>query len=648
MALLLSGMSCGAAWAADDVVITNFEGENFGDWKVAGEAFGKGPARGPVGQQMPVDGFEGKGYCSSFHGGDAATGTLVSPPFKIDRKYLKFLIGGGGFAGKTCMNLFYQGKVVRTATGPNTQPGGGERLYRQSWDVSNLMGREVILELVDQATGGWGHLSVDQIALSDAPPESPQKELLKEADDYVESRAATAEKDPLRPIYHVMPKAQFTGDPNGPVFFNGEYHLFFQHMPFWGTAKQGIFWGHAVSKDMVHWQHLPIAMAPGPAPWDITGIASGGCVVRDGVPTIIYTGFSSQGNSQTECVATSADNLKTWTKDPANPVIPKQPNLEGLDPEGFRDPFAWREGNEWRLLVGAGFPGKGGTVLLYRSTDLRSWEFLGPLCKGMGDKCFMWECPTLFPLGDKHVLIVSPLFRDAPGLRGDTRYSVGTFRDNRFKPDEWKQVDLGGPGAYYAATTFEDPKKRRILWGMVMTPQGPNAGWANCISLPRVLTLGRDATLRYAPLPELESLRKEPRERGALALKKDAEVVLDNGLGLHAEVDIEIDMHSAEKVELRIGRAADGGGGFVPLSYDKTAGTLTFGDKKGELRLDAGEKLHVRLFIDGAVAEAFVNEKACFSRALSIAEQSTGLSVVASGGNAEVTSCRVWGMSSIW
>jgi hypothetical protein len=242
MALSLLGLSCGAAWAVDDVVIADFEGENFGAWKVTGEAFGKGPAQGPVGQQMPVDGFEGKGYCSSFHGGDAAAGKLVSPPFKIGRKHLKFLIGGGGFAGKTCMNLLYQGRVVRTATGANTQPGGSERLYRQSWDVGDLAGREVTLEIVDQATGGWGHLSVDQIVLSDAPPESPQKELLKEADDYVESRAAIAEKDPLRPIYHVMPKAQFTGDPNGPVFFNGEYHLFFQHMPFWGTAKQGIFW----------------------------------------------------------------------------------------------------------------------------------------------------------------------------------------------------------------------------------------------------------------------------------------------------------------------------------------------------------------------------------------------------------------------
>lgn len=635
-----------------DLVIADFEGTNFGTWKVTGDAFGVAPAHGPLFGQMPVDGFLGGGFASSFHNDDSSVGTLTSPAFKLERKYIQFLIGGGGFAGKTCLNLLCDGKVVRTATGPNTQPGGSEQLDWQSWDVGELAGKNVVVEIVDHATDGWGHISVDQIMQTDTPPLSRQARFIKEAGAYVESRAVVAAKDPLRPIYHVLPEAQPMGDPNGPVYFKGEYHLFFQHFPYWGTSKHEFVWGHVVSKDLVHWEHLPIAMVPDPNSYEAAGIASGGCVINDGVPTIIYTGdngrISGDGQTgQSQCIATSSDKLRTWHKDPANPVIANQPPIEGLA-KGFRDPFTWREGNEWRMLVGSGYvKGKGGTVLLYRSTDLRQWDFLGPLCEGMGEHCFQWECPTFFPLGDTHVLMVSPLYRDVRGLRGPSQYSVGTYHNNRFEPDQWKPVDLGGPTVYYAPTTFADEKHRRILWGFLMTPEGPRAGWGNCMSLPRVLTLDKDSSLRFAPLPELKALRTREHDLKNLDLVPDKEVVLDEALGLHGEVDIEIDMKTAGKIELHIGRTADGQN-YVPLSYDKTTGTLAFGNKQAEFRLEADNRLHIRLFTDGVVAETFINERACFSHAMHVTEKSVGLSVVVSGGNARVTRCRLWEMAPIW
>ncbi len=107
--------------------------------------------------------FTGNGFASSYHGGDDSKGRLTSPPFKIERKYLQFLIGGGGWEGKTCMNLLVDGKMVRTATGPNVDPGGSERLQPGQWDVSEFLGNNAMLEIVDNATGGWGHISVDQI-----------------------------------------------------------------------------------------------------------------------------------------------------------------------------------------------------------------------------------------------------------------------------------------------------------------------------------------------------------------------------------------------------------------------------------------------------------------------------------------------------
>lgn len=153
-----------------DVVVADFEGTDYGKWVVTGEAFGAGPARGTLAGQMAVTGFEGKGLVNSYLGGDAKVGTLTSPEFEISRKAMTFLIGGGGLEGKTCMNLLVEGKTVRTATGPNVNPGGSEALERVAWDVAEFAGKKGRIEIVDLATGGWGHINVDQIVLTDSPP----------------------------------------------------------------------------------------------------------------------------------------------------------------------------------------------------------------------------------------------------------------------------------------------------------------------------------------------------------------------------------------------------------------------------------------------------------------------------------------------
>jgi fructan beta-fructosidase len=156
--------------AADrqDILIADFEGETYGEgWKTTGTAFGKGPAKGTLPNQMPVTGYLGKGLVNSYLGGDDSTGTLTSPSFKIERKYLNFLVGGGKFPGKTCVNLLVAGKVVRTATGPNDKPGGSERLDWHTWDVGEFEGKEAVIEIVDSATGGWGHINADHFVQSD-------------------------------------------------------------------------------------------------------------------------------------------------------------------------------------------------------------------------------------------------------------------------------------------------------------------------------------------------------------------------------------------------------------------------------------------------------------------------------------------------
>src|SRR4051812_45585538 len=166
---LLTLASVFSASAADlpDILIADFEGPDYGAWKVTGEAFGTGPAHGTLSGQMNVDGFLGKGLANSFYGGDKSTGTLTSPPFKVQRRFINFLIGGGNDREKLCMNLLVDGKAVRNATGPNDRPGGAERLDWQSWEVSEFSGKTAVLEILDKATGGWGHINIDQIVQSD-------------------------------------------------------------------------------------------------------------------------------------------------------------------------------------------------------------------------------------------------------------------------------------------------------------------------------------------------------------------------------------------------------------------------------------------------------------------------------------------------
>ena len=148
----------------DGRVLADFEGGDYAGWEATGDAFGPAPARGTLPDQQPVDGFRGHGLVNTYRGGDAARGTLTSPEFVIDRDYLSFLIGGGRHPGQTCLNLRVDGRVVRTATGDNA-----ERLGWKSWDVRELRGRPARLEIVDDHTGGWGHLNVDHILLADAP-----------------------------------------------------------------------------------------------------------------------------------------------------------------------------------------------------------------------------------------------------------------------------------------------------------------------------------------------------------------------------------------------------------------------------------------------------------------------------------------------
>jgi beta-fructofuranosidase len=460
-------------------------------------------------------------------------------------------------------------------------------------------------------------------------------------------KSGESHNDIHRPQYHFLPPANWMNDPNGLIQWKGAYHLFYQHNPhgaFWGSMH----WGHAVSHDLVHWTHLPIALAPTPDGPDKDGCFSG-CAVNDhGVPTFVYTGV----NPQVQCIATSADDLLTWQKYAGNPVIAAPPT--GMLPNDWRDPFVWQEGETWYAVIGSGVPDVGGAILLYRSEDLRHWEYMHPLCVGEQSRTgHMWECPNFFPLGDKHVLIISPV------PLGKALYFVGTYKDHRFSPETEGVVDWGGH--YYAPQTMLDDQGRRLILGWVWEGRSNeaqrNSGWAGVQSLPRILALRPDGLLGAEPASELQILRGKQQHWTNLDLTPD---IRDVGRGDCLEISAEVELNAASKLSLIVRRSPDGTE-QTPIAYDRATQSLSLDRAQSSLdpqvkrdghtcplQLALGETLKLHVYLDRSVVEIYANGQVCLtSRIYPSRTDSLGVSLCAQG----PVCCKtldIWEMHSIW
>jgi len=328
-------------------------------------------------------------------------------------------------------------------------------------------------------------------------------------------------EDHERPRLHLTPPVNWMNDPNGLLLVGGRLHVTYQHNPdepHWGRMH----WGHAVSDDLVTWRHLPLALSPEDDGPDAFGCWSGSMVVDRGAVALFYTGVRLDGalRRQTICRATSTDDgLLSWSKDPGNPLIAGPP--PGIEPDLFRDPFVWRDGAGWGMLVGAGSSDGRGTVLRYASGDLRAWSCVGPVLTvddvdpSAGADGPMWECPQLLRFGDTDVLIVSVLDR-MPGIRpSHVMAFVGHLDDDRFRVDHAQQLGMGPD--FYAPATVTLADDRHLLLGWI--PEDPPAAtsaraWAGSLTLPRIVSIGAGGHVSLGLAAELTSLRRDGTRMG--------------------------------------------------------------------------------------------------------------------------------------
>lgn len=492
--------------------------------------------------------------------------------------------------------------------------------------------------------------------------------------------------EPFRPQYHFTPEKNWMNDPNGMVFYEGEYHLFYQYNPAgdkWGHMS----WGHAVSPDMVHWTHLPLALAEA----DNVMIFSGSAVVdwknssgfgKDGRPPLVavYTGFRTTDRVQFQCIAYSNDKGRTWTKYSGNPVI----DINSMD---FRDPkVQWHDATRrWIMTVSLSAEHK---VRFYGSDNLKAWTLLsefGPAGATGG----VWECPDLFELplpgtNDKRwVLVVNMNPGSVAGGSGG-QYFIGRFdgtqfvadRDSLIPPRPGRSASESahwfdyGPD-YYAAVSWSDVPAsdgRRLWLGWMSNWEYggdvPTSPWRSAMSIPREVGLSRTAEgirLVQKPAREMESLRdrhfafKSGDVSEANAWLKERHVQGDQ---LELMVEFAPRSSGTEGVKVLksdteatvIGVDRQRGRVFV----DRTqSGNVTFHQKfsgvyDAPLAVHDGRvKLH--LFVDASSVEVFVNDgERVFTSLVYPSAGSRGVEFFGSMTSARITSLNVWTLKSIW
>lgn len=292
----------------------------------------------------------------------------------------------------------------------------------------------------------------------------------------------------MRPQLHFTAAQGWTNDPHGLVHFGGEYHLFFQYNPAGIVWDKACHWGHATSTDLITWTEQDVALAP----QDEIGCWSGSAVVDGEGVVILYTTIRHEDFGRgAVAVARSGGALREWRRDASEDVIVGTPSE--LEIQGFRDPFVWKSGSGWKALMGAGVPGKGGTALQYSSPDLSSWTFDGPIAQGsmaITEPVWtgsVWECPQLFEIADKWVLLVSAWHAD---VVHHVAYAIGVYDGQRFEAEQWGRFTHGSSA--YASSFFRDAEGRPCVmsWLRELDNVAPeHSPWASAMSLPFQLAM---------------------------------------------------------------------------------------------------------------------------------------------------------------
>ena len=461
--------------------------------------------------------------------------------------------------------------------------------------------------------------------------------------------------EPFRPAFHFTPPTAWLNDPNGMVYYDGEYHLFYQYHPddtVWGPMH----WGHAVSTDLVNWQHLPIALEP-----DELGMIFSGSAVIDWHNTAgfgskamiaIYTYHSSDA-CQSQAIAYSLDKGRTWTKYADNPVIPTPPNIRD-----FRDPKVlwYSDGHgkgHWVMALAAN-----SAIMFYTSPNLIDWQAAGSFGFGQGATDGVWETPDLFKLpiagtAESRWVLTVGIGDNAPAGGSGMQYFIGQFNGHTFINDNPRTTVLWADyGAdFYAAQSWSNAPDDRRIWlawlnNWPYANQIPTSTWRGTMTIPRELRLVQTKEglrLGQTAVPELAQLRQNAQRWQNIVVTPGLAFVprvYGDQLEIIAEIEIPTEASNVG-IRLRVGDGEATVVGYAPRSgtlfVDRTkSGQSSFNDQFARIHTAAAEpadgtlKLHI--FVDRSSIELFANEGLItFSEQIFPGEASVGVELFAEG-----------------
>jgi beta-fructofuranosidase len=475
-------------------------------------------------------------------------------------------------------------------------------------------------------------------------------------EDFITKRQQLA-GDPHRPLYHFLAPCNWMNDPNGLFYWQSRYHLFYQFnptSPLWGK----IHWGHASSPDLVHWEDHPVALQPDKGTGDANGCWSGCIVDKNATPTAVYTGFVTPNQTPVVMAQAKDNNLILWEKSPHNPVVDKPPaDVRETD---FRDPYVWKEEEHWKMLIGAGMLNGECAVLLYESTDLINWSYLGPLFSdSIKDTHTMWECPNFFRLGDNYVLLVS-LFPDIQGVY----YYIGKYDGETFQPESQGYFETGrtlyAPHVRWLQADLGD---RCIMFGWLREDRNEEAieraGWAGVQSFPRELLINPQGALVSRPVAELALLRQESQSLGGIQIKPGERYQLTfTGNCLEVEALIEAkgglvgveflatpDREEVTRLWIDFDRnqaVLDTSRASLSLDSYHRKGTINF-------RNPSPKQIKMHLLIDRSVIEIWFNDEiALTGRAYPTRGDAKEIAISTISEQAGIPYLKVWEIGTIW
>lgn len=500
------------------------------------------------------------------------------------------------------------------------------------------------IELADATPDWWAPMDVSQwqgkevtFRVDKLHEDSSALSSMKSSDTIIDHELIYRES--LRGQFHFSPKRGWNNDPNGCVFYNGEYHLFFQHNPY-GWAWGNMHWGHAVSKDLVRWEELGDKLLPD----EMGPMFSGSAVVdwnnssgfgKDGKPPLVLF-YTAAGNPTTQCMAYSTDG-RNFTKYSNNPIVKE---VTG----GNRDPkVIWHEpSRRWVMVLYVEWEKKH-TVHFYTSEDLKDWTLASIVNGDAPGGGFLYECPDFFEL---------PVDGDASRkkwvlLGANSDYAIGDFDGKRFLPDATRLKGHRGRG-YYAAQSFSDvPDGRRIFigWWQTETKVMP---FNQSMTVPLELALKQTddgPRLTFAPAKELQSLRAHTHEVVSSATKEliqspDSPNPLRDVSAELVELEIEFKPDAAKRVLINVRG--------VEIVYHADKQEIEMAGHRASAPLVNG-KQRLNILCDRTGIELFASEGLCYMPQPVIVDPSNKQLVVASQeGNAMITSLKVHELQSAW